>query len=190
MTKKLGMAWVFLSLSSILWGHELNHVSCGIKDSGCYVGRYSLGAGVGWSRFKERTAFWPHAELQIGLLNILSLELMAGGINAQGLYGSLKGVPTIIGGVGLQYYPNRLYQGLVIRSIVMNHLYRQDLSNDRYSVETALLSTVGWRWNPEKNSGSFVVGLGGQRVFAPQAKIQPVIQTDIAVDFNLDSIFF
>ncbi len=173
-----------------LRAHEMNYVSCSPGDIGCFVGRYSLGAGVGWSRFRKQTAFWPHGQLEVGLLNHIALEVSVGGINSQQLYQSLSATPSLIFGGGLQLYPNGLYRGLVWKGAIMAHLYRQDLSNQRYSTETAFLSTLGWRWRPKDYGGSFALGLGIQKVLGQKRLIQPVVETQIAVDFNLESIFF
>jgi hypothetical protein len=73
---------------------------------------------------------------------------------------------------------------------VLAHLYRQELANQRYSSQTTVLSTLGWRWRPKDSAGSFIIAAGAQRQTSKGASIQPVVETQIAVDFNLDSIFF
>ena len=170
---------------------DLEHaVVCRRSDWGCYVGRYSVGAGLGWSRFREQTAFWPKLQIEAGLLNHISVELVAGTINVQQLYHSLNAAPTIIVGAGLRYYPFELYRGLVLNVTLVDHLYRQDLSNQRYTAQAAALSTLGWRWRPRDYAGSFVLGAGVQKELSGGTRIQPAFETEIAFDFNSDSLFF
>ncbi|NBX69732.1 MAG: hypothetical protein EBR01_12310 [Proteobacteria bacterium] len=181
---------VFLMGSSSLFAQTMNYVACSPKAIGCTVGRYSAGGGMGWSRFKDQTSFWPHVQLEVGLLKMIAVEITAGGIKSQELYQSLSAAPSLVFGAGVQIYPDGLYRGLVWRGAVMAHLYKEDSTNQRYTTEKALLSTVGWRWRPKEYAGSFTLGLGGQKVFGKDRPIQPVVETQIAVDFNLDSVFF
>jgi hypothetical protein len=118
------------------------------------------------------------------------VELSFGGVNSEKLYQSLSTAPSLIFGLGIEVYPSELYRGLTWRVGASKHLYRQDISHQRYSSETALLSTLGWRWRPKYYAGSFVLGLGAQKVLGSGRSIQPLFETQIAVDFNLDDIFF
>jgi len=186
---KLLVFTVWVGASGV-FAHEMSHVACSPREIGCYVGKYSAGAGFGWSRFRSQTSFWPHFQLEVGLLRNLAVELSAGGIDAKQLYQNLSAVPSLIVGGGLQFYPSGLYRGLVWRGAVMAHLYREEPSSQRYSRETALLSTLGWRWRPKQYAGSFILGVGAQKVLSDGRPIQPVVESQIALDFNLDSIFF
>lgn len=176
--------------SSHLRAQQMSYATCTRRDAGRYVGRYSAGAGLGWSKFQETTSFWPHAEFEFGTLDFLSLDFTIGGINSRVLYNSLSAAPSLIVGGGLKFYPRGLYRGLVLRGAVLAHLYRQDLANQRYSSQTTVLSTLGWRWRPKDSAGSFTIAAGAQRQISKGTSIQPVVETQIAVDFNLDSIFF
>lgn len=180
----------FLVSASGLFAYEMNYVACSPREVGCYVGKYSAGAGFGWSRFRSQTSFWPHFQLEVGLLKNLAVEFSAGGIDSKQLYQSLSAVPSLIFGGGLQFYPSGLYRGLVWRGAVMAHLYKEDSSSQRYSKETAVLSTVGWRWRPKQYAGSFILGLGAQKVLFRNSSVEPVVESQVAIDFNLDSIFF
>lgn len=182
------VSYVFVEFS--LWAQPLNYVACPPRSLGCYTGRYSLGAGLGWSRFREQTSFWPNLKAEVGLLKHLAVELSFGGVNSEKLYQSLSAAPSMIFGVGIEVYPNELYRGMTWRVGASKHLYRQDINQQRYSIETALLSTVGWRWRPKSYAGSFVLGLGAQKVLEGAKSIQPLVETQIAVDFNLEDIFF
>ena len=170
--------------------HDLKYKVCPPKSLGCYTGKYSLGAGLGWSRFRSQTSFWPNVRAEVGLMNHAAVELTFGGVNTQQLYQSFSAAPSFIFGAGLEFFPRELYQGFVVRLSALKHLYRQDLGNQRYTNETAVLSTVGWRWRPENYAGSFSLGLGAQKVLSTASSIQPVFDTQIAFDFNLDSIFY
>lgn len=190
MRKVIVLCLGIVVFSSQLRAHEMGYTTCAHKDAGCYIGRYSAGAGLGWSRFQEATSFWPHVEFELGTLDFLSVDLVLGGVNSRVIYKSLSAAPSLTVGGGVKFYPRGLYRGFVLRGAVQAHLYRQDLSNQRYTSQTAVLSTVGWRWRPRDSAGSFIIGAGAQRQLSRGATIQPLVETQIAVDFNLDSIFF
>lgn len=170
--------------------HEMTYKACKPRTLGCFTGRYSLGGGLGWSKFRERTSFWPNLRAEIGVSNHVAVELELGGTNPQQLSQSLSGAPTFILGAGVELYFRELYRGLLVRALLVKHLYRQDLGNQRYSPETGLMSTVGWRWRPEDYAGSFSLGVGAQKVLESERSIQPVLETQVAIDFNFDSIFY
>lgn len=180
----------FLMGATALAAQEMSYKACYPGQLGCYVGKYSAGAGFGWSRFRSQTSFWPHFQLEIGLLNSLSLEFTAGGIDSKQFYQSLSAAPSLIVGAGLQFYPAGLYRGLVWRGATMAHLYKDETANHRYSKEMALLSTLGWRWRPKEHAGSFTLAAGAQKVLSGNGSVEPVVESQIAIDFNLDSIFF
>lgn len=190
MDQKLLKTCLVLLISSHVWAHDLSYKACPPKSVGCFVGRYSLGAGLGWSRFRSRTSFWPHLKAEMGATNHVAIELSLGGINSQELYHSLSTAPSFVLGAGLEYYPRELYRGFLVRTLLLKHLYREDLSNQRYNAETALLSTVGWRWRSEDHPGGFVLAAGAQKLLNGGGALQPVIETQVAFDFNLDSIFY
>lgn len=191
MMRLWGWMFGFLTVASFASVSNLKYVEvCRPSDSGCRIGNHSVGAGLGWSRFKDQTAFWPKIELEFGVVPHVALELVAGTINLQELYHSASVAPTLILGAGLRYYVWERYHGPVISVSWFKHLYRESFSSQRYQTQSAVLTTLGWRWRPKNFAGSLALGAGIQKESVDAAKIQPALEGQVAVDFNLDDLFF
>jgi hypothetical protein len=185
--------WVagLLSIVSLGAVTDLKYVEvCRPSNSACHIGKHSVGAGLGWSKFREQTAFWPKIELEFGVVPHLALDVVAGTINVQELYHSSSVAPTLILGAGLRYYLWERYHGPLLSVSWVEHLYRESFSSQRYQTQAAFLSTLGWRWRPKDFAGAFVLGAGVQKEFSNGAKLQPALETQISLDFNLDDLFF
>ncbi|MFM8314724.1 MAG: hypothetical protein ACKOA8_10595, partial [Deltaproteobacteria bacterium] len=154
---------LFVVFSSSLSAHqEMTYVACPTRAWGCSTGRYSIGAGLGWSKFRERTSFVPNILVELGVLNKMALALSFGGVNSEQIYQSLQAAPSLVFGAGLELYGWQLYRGPVLKIAALKHLYREDISHQRYSSDTAISSTVGWRWRTKEYTGSFVLVVWAQ----------------------------